>query len=179
MAQIKRIVASGRALAAIVLAVALVRVLLLRAFGVLTGLPLFRKNYGPDRLPPVTPPERAAMPTFSGCFACGRCDVGEGERVRASRGAYPGLMRFVLATSRSMPDFDAAERALAFVPEETLRDKERICPAHVPFTALARFVREKAAEMRDDGAAAVSEMGEPVGPPDAASGGGRKLGSVP
>lgn len=179
MAQLKRIVASGRALAAIVLAVALVRVLLLRAFGVVTGLPLFRKNYGPDRLPPLTKPERDAMPRFSGCFACGRCDVGEGERVRASRGAYPGLMRFVLAASRSMPDFDAAERALAFVPEEVLREKEPICPAHVPFTALARFVREKAAEMRDEGALSVSEIDESLASAEGPDGRGRKRAHVP
>ncbi|NUP08987.1 MAG: hypothetical protein HOW73_23300 [Polyangiaceae bacterium] len=149
-AGVKRIVASGRALAAMVLAIALVRVLFLRAFGVLTGLPLFRQNYGPDRLPAVDPEERAQMPRFSACFACGRCDIGEGERVRASNGAYPGMMRFVLASSRSMPDYDAAERALAFVPEDVLRDKEAICPAHVPFTALARFVKKKAAMMREE-----------------------------
>ncbi|MBK6516854.1 MAG: hypothetical protein IPM79_21530 [Polyangiaceae bacterium] len=148
MPKLRRIVASGRALAAIVLAVALVRVLILRAFGRVTGLRLFRENYDPDRLPPVDREERAAMPAFSGCFACGRCDVGEGERVRASRGAYPGLMRVVLASSRSMPDYDAAERALAFVPDEVLAAKEPGCPADVPFRALARFVRSKAAMMR-------------------------------
>lgn len=149
MAGVKRIVASGRALALIVLAIALVRVLLLRAFGAITGLPLFKQNYGPDRLPPVDAAERAAMPAFSGCFACGRCDVGEAERIRGSQGAYPGVMRLVLASSRSMPDFDAAERALAFVPEAVLEEKERICPAHVPIAALARFVRAKAHSMRD------------------------------
>lgn len=131
-----------------VLAKALVRVLVLRAFGALTGLPLFKKNYGPDRLPPVDPDERSHMPAFSGCFACGRCDVGEGERIRASNGSYPGMMRFVLASSRSMPDYDAAERALSFVSDDVLKDKEKICPAHVPFSALARFVRAKAASMK-------------------------------
>lgn len=149
MGGVKRIVASGRALALIVLAIALVRVLFLRAFGTVTGLPLFKQNYGPDRLPAVDAAERLAMPAFSGCFACGRCDVGEAERIRASHGAYPGVMRFVLATSRSMPDFDAAERALAFVPDAVLEEKTRICPAHVPIADLARFVRAKAAMMRD------------------------------
>lgn len=145
------LVASGRALAGLVLAVALVRVLIHRAFGAVTGLTLFRKNYGPDRLPPVDPDERLAMPSFSSCFACGRCDIGEGERIRASNGAYPGMMRFVLASSRSMPDYDAAERALDFVPGEVLLEKEKICPAQIPFSALARFVRAKAADMRDAG----------------------------
>ncbi len=147
MAAVKRIVASGRALAAIVLAIALVRVLLLRAFGRITGLALFRQNYGPDRLPPVAAAERAAMPGFSGCFACGRCNLGEAERVRGSGGEYPGVMAFVLASSRSMPDFDAARRALTHMPDELLAQKENICPARVPLRALARFVRAKSDAM--------------------------------
>jgi hypothetical protein len=144
MAEMKKIVLSGRALAVLVLGISLVKVLWLRAFGAVTGLRLFQENYGPDRLPPLSSRERDEMATFSGCFACGRCDMAEGERVRASRGAYPGVMAIVLASSRSMPDFDAADRALAWVPEEVLRDKERICPARVPFVSLARFVRSKA-----------------------------------
>ncbi len=135
----------GRALAVFVLAVALVRVLVLRAMGTKTGLRLFRENYDADRLPPVDADERAAMGAFSGCIACGRCDVGEAERMRASRGAYPGLMQIVLASSRSMPDHDAAARALSFVPEEVLREKEAICPAGVPFVRLSAFVRRNAA----------------------------------
>ena len=141
----KKVIASGRALAAIVLAVALVRVLFARMAGALTGLKLFEQNYAPDRLPAVDASERAAMPSFSRCFACGRCDLGEGERMAASKGAYPGLMALVLASSRSMPDFDAAARGFAFVPESVLREKRRGCPADVPFAELARFVSDKAA----------------------------------
>lgn len=148
VANVRRIVASGRGLAAIVLALALVRVLLLRAFGAVTGLPLFKANYGPDRLPPVGPREREAMRDFSGCIGCGRCDVGEAERIAKASGRYPGVMQFVLASSRSMPDYDAAVDALRFVDDATLREKERGCPAHVPIAALARFVREKARETR-------------------------------
>lgn len=152
----KKIVASGRALAAIVLATALVRVLFERMSGALTGIRLFLMNYGPDRLPAIAPGERDEMPAFSRCFACGRCDVGEGERMRASRGAYPGLMALVLASSRSMPDYDAAMRGFAFVPADVLRAKRRACPADVPFEDLARFVRDKASEV------AVLETGDPV-----------------
>ncbi len=137
----------GRALAIFVLAVALVRVFALRAMGAKTGLRLFRENYDADRLPPVLPDERAEMAAFSRCFACGRCDVGEADRIRRSAGAYPGLMQIVLASSRSMPDHDAAARALQHVPEEVLRQKEAICPAAVPFRSLARFVRRNHAEM--------------------------------
>jgi hypothetical protein len=142
---VKRIVASGRALAAIVLAVALVRVLFLRAFGALTGIVLFRKNYDPDRLPPVDAAERKQLTSFSGCFACGRCDAGEGERIRQGGGRYQGMMSFVLAASRSMPDYDAASLALEGIPDSVLKAKDEICPAHVPISALARFVRAKAA----------------------------------
>jgi hypothetical protein len=138
------IVLSGRALAAFILARALVRVLLARAFGEKTGLPLFRDNYDDDRLPPLDAAERARLPAFTGCVACGRCDVGEGERVARSGGRYPGLMQVVLASSRSMPDFDAAAEALAWVPDDVLREKEPLCPTRVPFLELARFVRGKA-----------------------------------
>jgi len=142
----KKIVASGRALALIVLALGLVRVLWLRMFGAVTGLKLFHANYGPDRLMALTPKEREIAPSFSRCFACGRCDLGEGERIREARGAYPGLMQLVLASSRSMPDFDAAARGFAFIPEDVLREKRRICPADVPFEDIARFVKAKARE---------------------------------
>jgi hypothetical protein len=141
----KTTIASGRALAVIVLAVGLVRVLFLRMFGALTGLGLFRKNYGPDRLTAVSAKDRAAMPTFSRCIACGRCDLGEGERMRASRGAYPGLMQLVLASSRNMPDYDAAALGFAFVPEDVLRAKRSECPTDVPFEDIARFVTKSAA----------------------------------
>lgn len=143
----KRTVASGRALALIVLAVGLVRVLFLRMFGAVTGLRLFHLNYAPDRLPAVTPKDRATIPTFSRCIACGRCDLGEGERMRASNGGYPGLMQLVLASSRSMPDFDAAARGFAFVPTEVLREKRKACPADVPFEDIARFVSDSNARV--------------------------------
>jgi hypothetical protein len=142
----KKTVASGRALALIVLASGLVRVIIARLFGALTGLKLFHQNYGPDRLTAVSKSEREIIPTFSRCFACGRCDLGEGERIREARGAYPGLMQLVLASARSMPDFDAAARGFAFVPEDVLREKRRICPADVPFEDIARFVKAKARE---------------------------------
>jgi hypothetical protein len=66
-----------------------------------------------------------------------------------SRGAYPGLMAVVLASSRSMPDFDAARLALDHVPESVLASKEAICPTGVPFVSLARFIRAKAAQMHE------------------------------
>lgn len=138
-------VLSGRPLAATLLAWSLVKTTWARMIGRKTGLALFHENYDGDRLPPVDMEERRRIATFSRCIACGLCDAGEAERMAASRGAYPGLMSVVLASSRSMPDYDAAVLALDHVPEEVLRRKERICPAGVPFVELARFVRKKAA----------------------------------
>lgn len=116
-----------------------------RLFGEKTGLALFHENYDADRLPPVDADERVKLAGFSRCIACGLCDVGEAPRIAASKGKYPGLMTIVLASSRSMPDFDAAKLALDCVPDEVLVGKERICPTGVPFVELARFVRAKAA----------------------------------
>lgn len=127
------------------LARSLVRVIIANILGRKRGLTIFHENYDADRLPPVDADERALMPGFSRCIACGRCDVGEADRIAASGGAYSGLMSFVLAGSRSMPDHDAAVLALDYVPEEVLAAKEAICPTGVPFVALSRFVRKKAA----------------------------------
>lgn len=143
------------------LARSLVKVTLDRLFGARTGLALFHDNYDADRLPPVDAAERAEIARFSRCIACGRCDVGEAPRIARSGGAYPGLMAVVLASTRSMPDFDAASLALEHVPEEVLAAKEDVCPTGVPFVSLARFVRAKAALMRAEPAA----LDAPVAPP--------------
>lgn len=128
------------------LATAFFKVQIRRLFGRKTGLPVFEANYGPDRLPALTPREQAQLPQFSGCIACGLCDRGEGSRIAASRGAYPGVMQLVLSSTRSFPDFDAAALAFQHVPDGVLAAKEPICPTGVPFVALARFVRAKAAD---------------------------------
>jgi len=110
-----------------------------------SGIAAFRGNYDADGLPPVSPAERAEMPDFSRCIACGLCDRGEAERIAASGGAYRGVMPLVLAGSRSMPDYRAAAYSFGFVSDEVLAQKEAICPTGVPFRAIARFVRDKAA----------------------------------
>lgn len=139
---------SGRALALAVLAWSMMKVSVDRLFRAKTGLPLFLENYGEDRLPPVDPAERAQMSRFSTCIACGRCDVGEADRIARSNGAYPGLMAVVLASSRSMPDYDAARVALEHVPDSVLASKSSVCPTGVPFVELATFVRKKADQIQ-------------------------------
>ncbi len=111
------------------------------------GIARFRENYDADRLPPVTPAEREQLEEFGRCIACGLCDRGEGERIAASGGRYRGIMPLMLAASRSMPDFHAAQMSFAFVPDEVLEDKERLCPTRVPMRKIARFVHDKAEEL--------------------------------
>lgn len=139
---------SGRALALVLLAWSLLKVLLRHLRRQPPGLLRFQANYGTERLLAIEPVERGALERFSHCIGCGRCDVGEADRIIASRGAYPGLMRLVRASSRSIPDFDAAARGFACVPEEVLRSKSAVCPTRVPFLRLARFVRAKSRAWR-------------------------------
>jgi hypothetical protein len=131
-----------------ILAWALLRSLL----GPRRGLAEFRASYAKDRLPPVTPEERRDLPTFGRCIACGLCDVGEGVRAAASEGAYAGTMDLMLASSRSMPDFDVAVRSFAAVSDERLAELEARCPTRVPMRRIAAVVRAKAKELRDTGA---------------------------
>jgi succinate dehydrogenase/fumarate reductase-like Fe-S protein len=135
---------SGRIAAYWLLAQALVTTWLTRWFGRgPTGLAHFQQNYAADRLPPVAPEERKRMPAFSRCIACGRCEEGDAAAVSASGGAFPGTMALMLASSRSMPDFDAAAAAFAWVTDDDLARKERICPTGVPMREVAAFVRSK------------------------------------
>lgn len=135
----------GRLKALLLLAVALIVTLVRRLSGRAgTGIRAFRENYDADGLPPVTETERARMPTFQRCIACGLCDRGEGERIAASGGAYRGVMALVVSGSRSMPDYRAAAYSFSFVTDEVLLEKERICPTRVAMRDLARFVRDKA-----------------------------------
>jgi hypothetical protein len=132
--------------ALILLALSLLQTVLRRVFTrSKLGIGAFRQNYDADHLPPVSTEERALMPAFSRCIACGLCDRGEASRIAASGGAYRGLMALVLSGSRSMPDYRAAAYSFSFVDDDVLAEKEAICPTNVPFRALARFVRDKAA----------------------------------
>ena len=140
---------SGRVLALVVLAWSLIKVLVARLFGQKTGLPLFHENYDADGLPALDAAERENMPRFERCIACGRCDIGEAERIAGSKGRYAGLMPIVLASTRNMPDYEAAVEALAFIPESELVRKEKVCPTGVPFVELAKFVRSKARATMD------------------------------
>ncbi len=124
-----------------ILAWALVRSLVAGLLGLRRGLADFQRSYAPDRLQPVSPADRTAMPTFGGCIACGLCDVGEGVRIASSRGAYRGTMDLMLASSRSMPDHDAALASFAATSDVRLAELEARCPTRVPMRRIAAWVR--------------------------------------
>ena len=137
----------GRLHALVILAWALVRSLLAPLLGTRRGLAGFRSNYAADRLPPLTPAERAVLPELTGCIACGLCDVGEGARIARSGGVYAGVMDLMLASSRNMPDYDAAAPSFRAIGDQRLAELEARCPVGVPMRKVAAFVRGKAAEM--------------------------------
>ncbi len=152
--------------ALLILAWALVRSLVAPLVGARRGLSDFRQSYAADRLPPVSEDERNRLNRMSGCIACGLCDAGEGARIARSKGAYAGVMDLMLASSRSMPDYDAAARSFDAVGDDRLAGLEARCPVHVPMRSVASFVRTKAAEMAVP--VALQEAGrnsEVVGPP--------------
>ncbi len=136
----------ARVHAAWLLALSLLRTIVRRVFRPNShGLALFHSNYAQDRLLPLTTADRDVLPAFSGCVACGLCDVGQATSIAASQGRYRGMMAFVLSASRSMPDFDAALDALRHVDVAKLESLERVCPSHVPLRSLAAFVQRNAA----------------------------------
>jgi hypothetical protein len=142
----------GRLHALLILAWALLRSLLAPLFGARRGLADFRRSYAADRLAAVSPEERRILPRLGGCIACGLCNVGEGQRIAGSRGRYIGVMDLMLASSRSMPDFDSAALSFANVSDRRLAELEARCPARVPMREIASFVRQKAEETNARGA---------------------------
>jgi hypothetical protein len=138
----------GRAYALLILAWALVRTLVAPLFGMRRGLADFRLSYAADRLPPVSTEERALLLRASACLACGLCDAGEGAAMARSVGVYAGVMDLMLASSRSMPDYDAAVASFDAVTDERLAQLEPRCPARIPMRAVAALVRAKAAQVR-------------------------------
>jgi hypothetical protein len=132
----------GRIHALLLLALACVVVLFKRLFGRgPRGIELFQANFQGEHLTSISAAERAELASYSRCIACGRCDLGDGERKAASRGAYPGTMALMLASSRSMPEFVSARRALEWISEEDLAAKEALCPTAVPMRRIAAFMR--------------------------------------
>jgi succinate dehydrogenase/fumarate reductase-like Fe-S protein len=142
------------AYALFLLAWSLVITLATGLFGTRRGLSAFRASYAKDRLPPVTKEERRRLPTLGGCIACGLCDfAGAVQQVPREAGpsAFRGVMDLALASSRSMPDYDAAARSFAGASDTVLAEAEALCPTRVPLRELRQFVVDKAREMGTHG----------------------------
>lgn len=133
--------------AIVILAWSLVRSVIGNLFNQRLGVADFREHYAPDRLPPVASSERKKLPLFGGCIACGICDLGAGARPEAAHGKFAGTMDLMLASSRSMPDYDAASISFAKISDAELAALEKRCPARVPMREIAAFVRAKGAEI--------------------------------
>lgn len=106
------------------------------------GLALFRANFASE-LATIDSAEGANLAALSRCIACGRCDLGDGPRIAASQGAYPGTMAVMLASSGSLPDLPAASEAFRWISDDELADKEAICPAGVPMRRIAALIRSR------------------------------------
>jgi hypothetical protein len=137
----------GRLHALLILAWALVRSLLAPLVGARRGLSEFQRSYAADRVLPMDRHERDVLARFTGCIACGLCDAGEGARMVRSQGAYGGVMDLMLASSRSMPDYDAAALSFDAVGDERLEELQARCPVRVPMRQVAAFVRAKAGHL--------------------------------
>ena len=105
------------------------------------GLSLYRSNYEGEPSRPADAVERAELDSFSRCIACGLCDRGDGERIASSKGAYPGTMALMLASSRSVTDRVHAREALRWISDDDLADKEPLGPTRVPMRRVAAFLR--------------------------------------
>jgi hypothetical protein len=116
-----------------------------------SGLARFEANYDADRLRPLTPDERDALPSFSGCIACGMCDAVFDAYDRTPRGQFRGPSDLPLAYTRNLPDYDALPPFLAELRKGDLEHLERVCPARIPFRRLAVFVERRADELAREG----------------------------
>jgi hypothetical protein len=167
----------GRLLALWLLALALLRTLWRRARGERRpGLELFRENYAEDGLTSLSAADRAQMPDFARCIACGRCDRDDGPRIATSQGQFQGTMNLVLAATRSLPDYAAAARSFAYLTDVELERKEGLCPTRVPLRRLAAFVRANAPAARVSlpRAQGTKRMASSFPPSERSPGGGRQ-----
>lgn len=128
------------------------RSLILLAWGVLatlsrrlvpgrSSLLRFADHYQGEGILATTPTETELLSTTGRCTACGICE----QVVSVTpEGTVPSVMRFVLAGTRSLPDYDAAGGMLSGLSEDQLERAQAICPRSVPIIAWTQLVREHA-----------------------------------
>jgi hypothetical protein len=138
----------GRPLALVLLGWSLLLTLFRRVLPARPALQQFYSQYGNEGLLPVTPSEHSLLTLSYHCTACGKCDLGEQERISNSKVAYRGLMATVLGGTRSLPDYPAVSLSLSEVPEEALVRADQACPEQVPISKLVSLIRSHAARAR-------------------------------
>lgn len=136
----------ARISALFLLALALLKTLVFRLVSS-RSLEKFAEHYGSEGIARVSFEEARVLAEVGRCTACGRCDALEGARVGDSRSGYQGMMAFVLAGTRSLPDYGYTAATICEVPEEAFLAAERQCPENVPLLSLARLVRNHAARV--------------------------------
>ena len=90
------------------------------------------ETYAPDRLQPLTPAERAALPAMSGCILCGACALAAG---RAGRVRLPDLAGGHLRSLDLLPG--SASDLEGDWPD--LEAAAAACPVGVPLPEVARM----------------------------------------
>jgi hypothetical protein len=102
-----------------------------------SGLDAFIALYTPDRLTPISPAERAALPEHGRCVGCGLCGMA------AAPSGYARPERLPLQLTRHLPDLwatrdldlDGVDWAAAAA----------VCPMGVPLPAMRDLVRGRLA----------------------------------
>ncbi len=86
------------------------------------------------------------------CTVCRACDVAFSGYPEAARPVFRGPSELVTTYARRAPDHDAAKDYLKSLRRGDLEELERICPARIPFVALADLVERRAQALAPDDA---------------------------
>jgi succinate dehydrogenase/fumarate reductase-like Fe-S protein len=105
------------------------------------GKPRFLTNYGPERLLPVSPADREAMPAFMRCIGCGLCDVVCPLVGKLDRRRFQGPSVVALAYTRATPDLKHVAATLAHLPADCGACTLCVdtCPTRVPLRDLFAY----------------------------------------
>lgn len=100
------------------------------------GSERFISNYLPDRLLPLSPETRRALPSWQRCTACGLCDSVY-DRAGVS------LMGLVVSASRDFSEMQAAAPDAAYFDDtELLAAAEAACPEQVPIADVVAYLAD-------------------------------------
>lgn len=111
------------------------------------GLDKFLDNYRADRILPLTPEERAALPDMQACVSCGLCTA------TCVLTAPPGNLTetplidpraVAVSYSRAIPEFWALRGVVERCRECGLC--EDVCPTDTPLLRMVRFIDDKSRE---------------------------------